>query len=87
MLSVMAKRKPKSRAVGQPDPPTAPKKPNRTGLQLNVFLPRKYRLWLDALAQRNDRTITKEVVRALEAHFRSEGIDPDSEPPPVPDAD
>lgn len=65
-MLVMDKKKPKPRG----------RKPSggRQGVQLNLYLPRDVRVCLGELAERNARTITAEVVRALVKHFRDEGV-------------
>ena len=48
-------------------------KPIRKGVPLSIHIPRKHREALDALAEENRRTITAELVLALERHFAETG--------------
>jgi hypothetical protein len=46
----------------------------RTNRPLQIYLPPEVREQLAALAERNMRTMTAEVVRALQRHFAEEGL-------------
>jgi hypothetical protein len=56
-----------------------PKKPNRSGVPLNVNIPPALRAALDKLTERTRRTITAEVEIALEFHCGKEGLWPPPE--------
>ena len=60
MLAVMSKKR-------------APKGSGRQGTPMTVYLPPALRAALDALADDNRRTLTAEVVMALEAHLLAAG--------------
>lgn len=67
----MAKRK-------QTEPPKSaePKKPNRKGKPLNVWVPPAMRDAIDLLAERNRRLVTTEVIIALEEYLTKAGLWP-----------
>lgn len=65
-MSLMAKHK-----VEEPAP--EPRRPNRTGVPLHVYIPPDIREALDAMAEDNRRPLTSEVLIALEAHLKAAG--------------
>jgi hypothetical protein len=67
----MAKRKPTD-----PEPLAPPKPPNRSGVALFVYVPPELRAAIVALAARTRRTLTTEVVIALENHAKKNGLWP-----------
>jgi hypothetical protein len=64
--------------------PKRPKKPNRSGVPLHVYIPPELRAVIDAMAGSNRRPLTTEVIIALENHARAAGLwpPPAEEPPP-----
>lgn len=57
------------------------RKPNRQGVPLHIWIPPALRDAIDALAERNRRPLTNEVVMALEKHLAAEGLwPPESQP-------
>ena len=54
----------------------AGRRPQRTGVPLNVWLPRGLREALDVLLVRTRRSLTTEVVIALEKHLEEAGLWP-----------
>lgn len=73
----MAKRKPgkpASQREGQDRPASS-----RSGKTLFVYLDPAIRDALDALVEREDRSLTKEVERALKAHLEKHGLWPPKE--------
>jgi hypothetical protein len=65
--------------------PKRQKKPNRSGVPLHVYLPPEVRAAMDALADDNRRSLTTEVLIALENHLKATGRWPlSSSPPPTP---
>ncbi len=70
-IGVMAKRKPTD-----PEPLAPPKPPNRSGVALFVYVPPELRAAIVALAARTRRTLTTEVVIALENHAKKNGLWP-----------
>jgi hypothetical protein len=47
----------------------------RKGKPLGAWIPTKAKEVLEELAQRGDRTLTGELMRALRRHFEAEGIE------------
>ena len=64
----------------KPEPEPAKRRSNRTGLPLHVYLPPALRRAIDDMAESTQRTVTVEVMRALEAHLRAGGFWPPPEP-------
>lgn len=54
----------------------ARKKPRRTGRNLQAWIPAELRDAVDASANRNRRSLTTEVIIALEKYLSSEGLWP-----------
>jgi TraY domain len=69
-MHVMAKRKPKE--------PKA-RVSRRTGVPIMVWIPPELRDALDVLKNRTRRSLTTEVVMALETHLQSHNLWPSSE--------
>ncbi len=61
-----------NRKIEEPEP-DQPKRPNRTGVALHIYIPPDIRAAMDALAGDNRRPLTTEVLIALEAHLRAAG--------------
>ncbi len=65
-----------------------PSKPNRTGVALQLYISAELRATLDRVLAKTRRSLTTEVVIALENHFRTLGewplpadTPPDADPP------
>ena len=72
---------------GKPPDPSGKKKPVKTttqpvrhGSPLRIWIPQRIRRHIDNLRRDKRRTLTTEILIALEDHLRANGIDPDSEP-------
>lgn len=65
-------------------PKGKPRRPNRTGVPLHIYIPPEVRAALDALADENRRPLTTEVLIALENHLKAAGRWPLSPSPPTP---
>jgi hypothetical protein len=50
--------------------------------RITLRLPDRESRLLEELAEKNDRTLTAEVVRALRRYFKAEGADSPAPPPP-----
>jgi hypothetical protein len=59
-----------------PPPDDGPRRPKRTGVPLHIYVPPELRAAMDALAERNRRLLTTEVIMALEAHLAAAGLWP-----------
>jgi hypothetical protein len=58
----------------QSQPPADdPKRPRRTGVPLHVYIPPDLRAAMDRLAGENRRSLTSEVMIALENHLKAVG--------------
>lgn len=57
-----------------------PKKPNRKGVPLHIWLDAQLRAAIDALAETNRRPLTTEVSIALENHLKAAGLWPPRKP-------
>lgn len=66
MLSAMSKKR-------------GPKGSGRQGIPTTVYLPADLRQALDQCAQGNRRTLTAEVMLAVEAHLKAAGLWPPGE--------
>ena len=55
------------------DGPKEPRKPNRTGVPLHVYIPAQLDADLTAHATKNRRKVTAEVIIALEEYLRAAG--------------
>lgn len=71
-MSLMTKPKPRSESSGE----VAPRKPNRKGKPLSIWLDPVLRDAIDQLAEKNRRPLTTEVAIALEKHLRESGLWP-----------
>lgn len=66
----------------------ADKKPRRTGVPLQVYVPHRYKELLERMAARGRRPVTSELLLALEMYFKAAGEWPlpdapdDDAPPP-----
>lgn len=82
-IGYMAKpRKPpgKTKKSSEDEPVNATKKPVRYGSPLRIWIPPKLRRHFDRLSHKGRRTLTAEIVMAMEAHLHANGIDPESDP-------
>lgn len=59
-----------------PIPPPSPRKPNRTGVSLHVYIDPTLRAALDVLLERDRRSLTTEVSVALEMLLKNKGLWP-----------
>jgi hypothetical protein len=47
----------------------------RKGKTIGAWIPTKAKEVLEELAERNDRSLTSEIMRALRRHFEAEGVE------------